>query len=161
MQPLLKGLALAAMLGVAAGCATSATHTNATSNSTDGTAAEQAALARYTAYAGPPIDQFTWLGRFYSWEGLGRDRLVVFTTPSDAYLLKVWPTCDLRWVINLVGVSSTAGTVTAHGDTVSFNSGATGPMRCPIDEIRRIDYKRMRADMRTQKNAAAPSPGQR
>ncbi len=115
--------------------------------------------SRYDAYAGAPIDQFTWLGHFFSWEALGRDRLVVFTTPSDAYLLKVWSTCDLRWVINTIGVTSTGGTVSAHGDAIKIDSAPTGPMTCPIDEIRRIDYQRMRADMRAQKNArpgAAP-----
>jgi hypothetical protein len=111
---------------------------------------------RYDAYAGPPIDQFTWLGRFFSWEALGRDKLVVFTTPSDAYLLKVWSTCDVRWVVNTIGVTSTGGTVSAHVDAIKFNSGPTGPMTCPIEEMRRIDYQRMRADLRAQKNAPPP-----
>jgi len=115
-----------------------------------GTPSEQRAFARYSPYAGPPIREFTWLGHFYSWEALGKDQLVVFTTPSDAYLLKVWSTCDLRFVVNVVGLSSTAGTVTAHGDFVSIDSPATGRMHCPIEEIRRIDYQRMQADLRRQ-----------
>ncbi len=113
----------------------------------------QQALERYSAYAGPPIDQFSWLGRFYSWEPLGRDRLVVFTTPGDAYLLKVWPPCDLRFVINAIGLTSTSHTVYARLDSVTVNSAGTGPLRCPIDEIRKVDYKRMRADMRAQSAA--------
>jgi len=120
--------------------------------------------SRYDAYAGPPIDQFTWLGHFFSWEALGRDRAVVFTTPSDAYLLKVWPTCDLRWVINTIAVTATGGTVSAHVDAIKIDSAPTGPMTCPIEEIRRIDYQRMRADLRAQKHAqpgAAPPPPQR
>jgi hypothetical protein len=116
----------------------------------------QQALERYSAYAGPPIDQFNWLGRFYSWEPLGRDRLVVFTTPGDAYLLKVWPPCDLHFVINAIGLTSTSHTVYARLDSVTVNSAGTGPgpLRCPIDEIRKVDYKRMRADMRAQSAAA-------
>jgi hypothetical protein len=119
------------------------------------TSLEQA-LERYSAYAGPPIDQFSWLGRFYSWEPLGRDRLVVFTTPGDAYLLKVWPPCDLRFVSNAIGLTSTSHTVYARLDSVTVNSAGTGPgpLRCPIDEIRKVDYKRMRADMRAQSAAA-------
>jgi hypothetical protein len=117
------------------------------------TSLEQA-LERYSAYAGPPIEQFSWLGRFYSWEPLGRDRLVVFTTPGDAYLLKVWPPCDLRFVINAIGLTSTSHTVYARLDSVTVNGAGTGPLRCPIDEIRKVDYKRMRADMRAQSAAA-------
>jgi Family of unknown function (DUF6491) len=123
---------------------------------------DQQLRERYQAYAGPPISQFTWFGHFYSWEGLGKDQLVVFTTPSDAYLLKVWPTCDLRFDFNLVGISSTASTVTSHGDYVTVHSAATGPMRCPIDEIRKVDYKRMQADLRAQSQAKAQAQaGQR
>ena len=81
---------------------------------------------------------------------------MVFTTPSDAYLLKVWPQCDLRFDFNLVGISSTASTVTAHGDYITVHSPATGPMRCPIDEIRKVDYARMRAELR----AAQAQPAQ-
>jgi len=117
---------------------------------------DQQRLERYQTYAGPPIPQFTWLGRFYSWEELGRDRLVVFTTPNDAYLLKVWPQCDLRFDFNLIGISSTASTVSAHGDYVTVHSAATGPMRCPIDEIRKVDYPRMRADLRAHAQTQPP-----
>jgi hypothetical protein len=121
--------------------------------------AQQTALEQYTAYAGPPIDRFTWFGRFYSWEQLGRDRLVVFTTPTDAYLLKVWPSCDLRWVISTVAVSSTGPTVTARLDAVTIDSAPTGRMVCPIDEIRPIDYRRMLADRRAAaQGSAAPPP---
>ena len=55
--------------------------------------AQELALDRYNAYAGPPIQSFWWPGHFDSWEPLGKDHLVVFTTPFDAYLLKVWPPC--------------------------------------------------------------------
>jgi uncharacterized protein DUF6491 len=115
---------------------------------------EQQLRDRYAAYAGAPIDSFTWLGHFYSWEQLGKDQLVVFTTPSDAYLLKVWPSCDLRWVISPIAVSSTGGTVSAHLDSIRIDSPPTGRMVCPIDEIRRIDYQRMRAELRAPPPAA-------
>ncbi|HSY05175.1 MAG TPA: DUF6491 family protein [Steroidobacteraceae bacterium] len=108
----------------------------------------------YEAYAGPPIDQFTWLGNFYSWQALGKDKLVVFTTPNAAYLLKVWSSCDLRWVVNTIGVTATSGTVNAHVDAIKIDSPPTGRMTCPIEEIRQIDYPRMRAEQR------APPPAQ-
>jgi hypothetical protein len=51
---------------------------------------------RYNAYSGEPIDHFVWLGHFDSWEPVGRHELVVKTSPSEAYLLKVGPPCDVR-----------------------------------------------------------------
>lgn len=154
---LLPALAAAAVVAVLlAGCATG-TPAGGPPPAPTGTPAEQRALARYLAYAGPPIPYFTWLGQFYSWEGLGKDTLVVFTVPNEAYLLKVWPPCDLRFVINAIGITSTARTVYAHADSLTINSAGTGPgrWRCPIDEIRKIDYRRMRADERAQ---AQPTP---
>jgi len=158
MRPTLQALAPAAvLLAVLGGCASSSPQQG--SAAATGSPAQQQALARYSAYAGAPIDSFTWLGRFYSWEALGRDRLVVFTTPSDAYLLKVWSSCDLRFVFNTIGVTTTSGTVSAHVDAVRIDSAPTGRMVCPIDEIRPIDYRRMSADLRAQKSSApVPAP---
>lgn len=126
---------------------------------------QQKVRDRYAAYAGPPIPSFTWLGRYDGWEALGKDELVIFTTPNDAYMLKIWPPCDMRFVINGIGLSSTGPTVTAHLDSVITNSPSTGRWRCPIDEIRRVDYLRMKADLRAQAQAqpqpqppAAPPP---
>ena len=122
---------------------------------------EQQVRDRYTAYAGPPIQSFTWLGRYDGWEALGKDELVVFTNPSEAYLLKVWPPCDLRFVVNRIGLTSTGSTVYARLDSITVDSGPTGRWRCPISEIRRVDYKRMRADLRAQaqaQKAAAQQP---
>jgi hypothetical protein len=104
---------------------------------------------RYAAYAGPPIDRFTWLGRFDSWESLGQNQLVIFTTPSDAYLLSVTPPCTDLPFAQRVGLTSTAGTVNARLDSVKV-----GQWRCPIAEIRKIDYARMRADLRAEADKA-------
>jgi hypothetical protein len=126
-----------------------------------GTSAQQQALARYQAYAGPPLQYFTWFGHYDSWEALGKDRLVIYTTPSDAYLLKIWPPCDLRFVINRIGISSTSSSVYTRFDSVLVSSGpGSPPLRCPIDEIRKVDVPRMRADARAQKaGAAVAQPG--
>jgi len=148
--------ALALVSGWLGGCAGGASQKG---GGAPAAAAEPSALGQYSAYAGPPIERFTWFGRFYSWQQLGRDRLVVFTTASDAYLLKVWPSCDLRWVISTIAVSSTGPTVTARLDSVIIDSAPTGRMVCPIDEIRPIDYRRMLADRRAAaQGSAAPPP---
>ena len=120
---------------------------------------DQERRAHYAAYAGPPLQRFTWLGHLDSWEPLGQSDLVVFTTPSDAYLLKVWPPCDLRFAFNgrgseIIGVTSAGGTVSAGLDSVIERSSAVGGRTiCPISEIRRVDYRRMLADERRQAKA--------
>jgi hypothetical protein len=111
---------------------------------------------RYVSYAGPPLDRMTWLGHFYSWESLGDNHLVVYTTPSDAYLLTVTPPCNDLNFVQGIGLTSTSGTVYPRLDSVKVKG-----WRCPIAEIRRIDYARMRADMRAEADkakAAAQAP---
>jgi hypothetical protein len=164
MSRILTALSAASMLTLAA-CATGGPGGGpAAPQAPTGTPAQQRALARYMTYAGPSIPYFTWLGQFWSWEPLGKDTLVVFTVPDEAYLLKVWPPCDLRFVINAIGITSTARTIYAHTDSITTNSAGTGPgrWRCPIDEIRKIDYKRMKADERAQaqgeRSQGAPPP---
>ena len=146
MRDKLAKVAVAVGFVLLAGCASS-THQS-----------DEERRAQYAAYAGPPIQQFTWLGHFDSWEPLGQNDLVVFTTPSDAYLLKVWPPCDLRFAFDgrggeTIGVTSTGGTVSARLDSVIEHSPAVGRAVCPISEIRKVDYRRMLADERRQAKA--------
>jgi hypothetical protein len=104
---------------------------------------------RYAAYAGAPLDRMTWLGHFYSWESLGDNHLVVYTTPSDVYLLTVTPPCtDLNFA-QTIGLTSTSGTVYPRLDSVKVKG-----WHCPIADIRRVDYAKMRADMRAEADKA-------
>jgi hypothetical protein len=119
---------------------------------------QERALARYNSYAGASIKSFNWLGRFDSWEPLGKDHLLVYTRPNEAYLLKVSGPCDVRFATGPVGITSTNSTVYAGLDSVVVNSGAAGTWRCPIDEIRPVDVRRMKADARTP---TQPAPAQR
>jgi Family of unknown function (DUF6491) len=106
---------------------------------------DQQVRDRYSAYAGEPIDYFTWLGRYDGWEPIGRDELVVFTGVSDAYLIKLGPPCDNLQFAKRIGLTSTAAAVHSR-----FDSVIVGQWRCPIDEIRKVDYKRMKADLRLE-----------
>lgn len=106
---------------------------------------ESAQRSRYEAYAAAPIDKFTWLGRYDSWQAIGTNELVVWTTPFQAYLIKVAPPCDNLEFVNHIGLTSTANTVSARFDFVKV-----GRWRCPIQEIRPIDYQRMRQDLRKE-----------
>jgi len=123
---------------------------------------EQQVRERYHAYAGEPIDHFTWLGRHdEGWEPIDRYELVLFTSVSDAYLLKVGPPCDNLPFATRIAVTSTNDAVYTHFDYVN-----AGQWRCPIEEIRKIDYRRMRIDMRlaaqkAKAESAAPATPQR
>ena len=143
MRHALASAALAALAQLS-GCASSgASHAGNT----------PPAVNRYTPYAGQPINEFNWLGRFYSWEPVGMNELVVFTTPNDAYLLKVWSTCeDLRFITTRpIGLTTTGPTVHAGLDSIK-----TGRMSCPIQEIRKVDYQRMLADLRNKEQPPPP-----
>src|SRR5215469_15854638 len=116
---------------------------------------ELPARARYMPYLGPPIDSFTWMMHFDGWEALSDSELIVFMGADTAYYLKVWAPCGtqgLRWA-HVVGLtSSVGGTVTARLDSLK-----TQGVNCPISEIRKLDYKRFRADERAAHAAAAQS----
>jgi hypothetical protein len=116
--------------------------------------AQQRALARYEAYASRPVKSFTWLGRFDSWEPLGKDRLLVYTRPNEAYLLKVSGPCDVNFAIGPIGITSTNSTVYAGLDSIVVNSGPGGKWQCPIDEIRPIDVRGMKADLQHETQPA-------
>jgi hypothetical protein len=116
---------------------------------------EAAERARYEAYASKPVERFTWLGRYDSWHSLGQYELVIWPTPFDAYLIKVMPPCEDLPFANTIGLTSTASTVSARFDFVIVHragagGGALSNWRCPIQEIRPVDYRRMRQDMRTE-----------
>lgn len=146
--------AAAALCALLAGCAGIPLH-----------ASDQEVRDHYNAYAGEPIGQFTWLDRhFDSWQPVGRDELVLFTNPSDAYLIKVYPPCDNLQFVTRIGLTSTADTVSSRFDSVIVRQGLGPSWRCQIAEIRKVDYRRMKADMRLdaqrarEAKAAATAP---
>jgi hypothetical protein len=106
--------------------------------------------ARYEAYAGPPIEKFTYLGRYDSWQPVGTNELVVWTTINQAYLITVAPPCENLEFANRIGLTQTANTVSARFDFVKVGH----EWRCPIQQIRPVDYLRMRQDQRKEAEAA-------
>jgi hypothetical protein len=109
---------------------------------------DQSQLDRYLRYAGAPIDSFTYLGRFDSWQSLSRNQLVIWTSINNAYLLTIADSCSDLQFAQRIAVSSTAGTV-SRLDAVSFDR-----QRCPINEIRPVDYRQMRRDAPGKSKAA-------
>lgn len=100
--------------------------------------------AQYESHAGAPIDSFTWLGRYDSWQPIGTNELVVWTTVSQAYLIKVAPPCENLEFTDRIELTSTANTVSSRFDFVKVGGGR---WRCPIQQIRPLDYLRMRQDI--------------
>ena len=111
---------------------------------------QDAQRTHYEAYAGPPVEGFTWLGRYDSWQPIGTNELVVWTTPNQAYLIKVAPPCNTLQFVDRIGLTSTGNTVSSRFDFVKADR-----WRCPIQEIRPIDYSRMRRDLRQTQEAKA------
>ena len=107
---------------------------------------EQAERARIETYAGEPVDHFTWLGRYHGWKAVSRDEALVWTTPSSAYLIKVAGCEDLRFAHH-IGLTPTLNTVYSHGLDYMKVRG----WRCPITQIRPVDYGRLQADLRKER----------
>jgi Family of unknown function (DUF6491) len=103
-------------------------------------------LERYLKYAGPPVDRITYLGRYDGWQALARYQLIVWTGINDAYLITVQSPCEDLQFANRIGLTSTGGTVTARLDYVVIPH-----WRCPISEIRPVDYLKMKQDMRQER----------
>jgi hypothetical protein len=131
----LPGTVLIAMLMLLAGCSGIPKRED-----------DRETLQRFMQYADLPVDRFTKLGGITGWRPLGRDHLVVWTNINDAYLLTVSRPCDDLRFANTIGVTSTGSSIT------TFDKVLAGNDRCPIVEIRPVDYKRMKQDMRELKD---------
>lgn len=71
--------------------------------------------------------------RIHSWRAVGRDALVLWTSPSKAYLVKIWrPFTSLRFA-HVIGVTSFAGRVT------KFDNVIVNGQRLPIRSIVALD----------------------
>ena len=104
---------------------------------------EAAERARFEAYAGKPVDHFTWLTRYEGWEPISHNQLVVWTDINQAYLITVFSPCTDLMFARRIGLTSTADTVYAHFDSIRADG-----WRCMIDTIRPVDYRRMEHDLR-------------
>lgn len=92
---------------------------------------------RYEAYAGEPISSFNYFGRFDGWRPLGRDRLAVWMSGGDGYLLTVEPPClDLEYA-TAIGITTQIGHIVTSG----LDSVRVGRERCRILNIRPLDYR--------------------
>jgi hypothetical protein len=106
---------------------------------------QQAELARYQAYAEAPVERIAYLGNYDGWTALSPTDLILWTTPRDPYLIKVSTPCtDLSFARHVSLESAVAHNVQTRFDYVKAKG-----WRCPIQEIRPVDYARMQADARS------------
>jgi hypothetical protein len=109
--------------------------------------------ARFEAYAGKPVDHFTWLSNYEGWVPISRDQLVVWTDLNQAYLITVFPPCTDLMFAHRIALTPTADTIYAHFDSVHVEG-----WKCIINTIQPVDYLRMEHDERAQ-HEANKSPG--
>jgi hypothetical protein len=107
--------------------------------------------AAYESCAGAPVEEFTWLRHFYSFHYLGRVEnqyeVAIWTTPYDAYLLKVSRPCETLPFVGTIRLSSTSKTVTRRVDyLIVAGDGGGPPSQCYIQEIRPLDIQRLGKD---------------
>jgi hypothetical protein len=118
-------------------------------------------LAQYERFAGAPVDSMPFM-RLDSWQPLDDEHVVIWTSPREAYLLKVWPNCDWMVITPSIGLTSSVHRVYKNFDKVIVPSrlhGGLPDQQCPISEIRPIDlpaYKKARA---TERAAEPPHSG--
>jgi Family of unknown function (DUF6491) len=128
MPTLTRLMALVTALGLTAGCV-------AVPPSKEDLATE----ANFLKYAGPPIESFTYLGRYDGFRTVGDKVVVIFTTINDAYLIRVLDPCIQLRFADRVGLTSSSNTVNRHFDFVLADQ-----VRCRIDTIQHIDYLAMK-----------------
>lgn len=104
----------------------------------------------YSAAAGAPVRSFRLVmgAQIYSWEPLSDTQLVIYTLPSKAYLLDVWP-CNNLTFTNFIGLTSFASEV-----QTGFDKVLTGRpyIPCIIKQIRPIDLARFKLEKESQRH---------
>lgn len=120
-------LASIAALALVSGCATPAP------------SSASPTLQTYLQFAGPPIDSFTYLGRYDGFRAFGQRDVVIWTNINDAYALHLMSPCVSLPFANGVKLTSSVKTVTRSVDAV-----LVGGDRCRIESIRHIDYLAMK-----------------
>ena len=98
-------------------------------------------LARFEKYAGAPVDQFEFWS-LYKWQLVGPEKVVIWPTINQAYLVTVDSPCPgLEWANSIAVTSKSSHMVSTRFDFVKYNKG-----QCQISVIQPIDYKQMIAD---------------
>ena len=112
-------------------------------------------LALYRSHAGAPVDNFSYFGRINGWTPLGDSALVVWTKPSEAWLLELAGPCPELQYTPAICLTSNMGRVYARFDQVQVRGMVGGPnMPCHIASIRPLDLKAVRASEKELREAS-------
>jgi hypothetical protein len=93
----------------------------------------------FLKYAGPPIDTFTYLGRYQAVRVLGGSYFALWTTFADGYLIKVREPCPDLPSADKLDLTSASRTVNRKFDNV-----IVGHEHCQIDTIQHLDIQAMK-----------------
>lgn len=110
--------------------------------------------ALYRDHAGEPVKSFRYFGNINGWTPLDKTALVVWTRPTQAYLLELTGPCrDLDYA-PAITLTNMMGEVSARFDKVLIHGGGSRvPMPCWIEEIRPVDVKAVRQAERDLRQA--------
>jgi hypothetical protein len=112
----------------------------------DTRATQQRSLEKFTPYLQQPVEDFDYWS-LYKWQLVGPEKIIVWTTIKDAYLLTVETPCPrLEWAHGLSLTSKQSHRIAKHFDFV-----AVGHDRCRIEEIQPVDTRRMDAERKAAK----------
>ena len=114
---------------------------------------DSAKLALYRSHAGAPVPSFHFFGPLDSWTSLGDRTVAVWTRPREAWLLDLDGPCNGLDYALAIGLTSTAGTVSARFDKVLVRDGSPVNMPCMIQSIRPLDVKAIKAAERGEHDA--------
>jgi hypothetical protein len=103
----------------------------------------------YEAAAGAPVRSFRLIfNSIYSWKPLSDTQLVVYTQPTSAYLLDVWP-CNNLTFTNGIGLTSFANEVQTGFDKVFTGRGY---IPCRIRQIRPVNLAQFKLERESQRH---------
>lgn len=112
---------------------------------------------RYTLYrehAGEPVKSFRYFGDINGWTPLDDSALVVWTRPSEAYLLDLYGPCQDLDFAQSIALTNLMGEVSARFDKVIVAGISSMRIPCRIEEIRKVDVKALRQTERDLRGAA-------
>lgn len=127
---------------------------------TEGAQRDADKLALYRAHAGGPVQSFHFFGRLDSWTPLDDRTVAVWTRPSEAWLLDLDGACNDLDITPYIGLTSSAGTVSARFDKVLVRNTGGINLPCIIESIRPLDVKAIKQAERGEHDASQAATDQ-
>jgi hypothetical protein len=99
---------------------------------------QKKSLEKFAPYLQDPVDQFAFPS-LYKWQPAGADKVAVWSSADEAYLLTVETPCEQLQSTAQIELSQQA----SHTVTRQVDSVTAGSDRCRILEIEPIDVRKM------------------